>query len=300
MTTERDHRTSTFLLSVLIYFLFLFSFHYLGQSLKKPFSYTSSKVRILSRAETEKVLKDFEPKPLQIKQRENPKQKLIDKPSLSKARGLTKPTSHPVESEQGSSAISSLSLLSGALPQKSQRARSSLETSIAKAPQETKGLGLISQALSSATKAGSQKHENGDLFQIQGIQGNSYQGGLAQKVKGKRGLTLSPNTSDFEIRGGLSPEIIQAIVDQHMIEIRRCYEQLLFKDPGLEGDVLSQWVIDAKGRVLSVESSTSDLSGSELIPCMDQKIKGWKFPKPEGGSTVNVSFPFRFHRLEDL
>ncbi len=70
--------------------------------------------------------------------------------------------------------------------------------------------------------------------------------------------------------------------------LRSCYERELKKNPSLSGKVVIRFTIGTAGRVTG-GSVAKHLSGSTAVGnCVIGRVKGWKFPKPQGGS-VSVS-----------
>jgi TonB family protein len=56
--------------------------------------------------------------------------------------------------------------------------------------------------------------------------------------------------------------------------------------------------ISGTGSVASADVKESSLSDARLDDCVLRRLMGWKFPKPNGGVTVAVSYPFVFKALK--
>jgi outer membrane biosynthesis protein TonB len=97
---------------------------------------------------------------------------------------------------------------------------------------------------------------------------------------------------DVIIKGGLDPEVIAAIIKRYLPQIRYCYEKELTNKPDLKGKVKVSFLITANGSVSSPKVSETTLRDAATESCMLEKILGWKFPKPKGGGTVRVNYPF--------
>ncbi|MHB8873998.1 MAG: TonB family protein, partial [Myxococcaceae bacterium] len=76
--------------------------------------------------------------------------------------------------------------------------------------------------------------------------------------------------------------------------VRYCYESALQRAPGLEGKVMVKFVISSAGQVVSATVSSSTVSNDALESCITTRVRTWRFPKPQGGGIVVVSYPFVF------
>ncbi len=100
------------------------------------------------------------------------------------------------------------------------------------------------------------------------------------------------NTSG-ENRGTLDPRVISQAIASHYGEVRYCYEKQLKIHPELEGKLMVKFTIGESGRVRSAIVTESTINNIEVESCVLYKIKGWRFPPPQGGE-VSVIFPFIF------
>jgi TonB family protein len=89
------------------------------------------------------------------------------------------------------------------------------------------------------------------------------------------------------------------VIKRHQNEIKFCYEQELQKNPALAGKVAVAWTIDATGGVSEANISESSISNANVESCIEQRIRRWKFPEPQGGGVVNVTFPWIFKAAGD-
>ena len=94
--------------------------------------------------------------------------------------------------------------------------------------------------------------------------------------------------------GGLSKDVIAKVIKRHQNEIKFCYEQELQKVSGLSGKVAVLFTIDPAGAVAEANVSESTLANSNTENCMLSRIRRWKFPEPQGGGVVTVTFPWIF------
>jgi hypothetical protein len=93
-------------------------------------------------------------------------------------------------------------------------------------------------------------------------------------------------------RGSLDKEIIRRVIRRHIGEVKACYDAALAKQPGLSARVMIRFVISATGAVTRSEPQSSTVDLPALVDCIGQAACGWTFPKPLGGGTVTVSYPF--------
>jgi hypothetical protein len=113
---------------------------------------------------------------------------------------------------------------------------------------------------------------------------------LEAEVDGGR---LGPHAHD----PGRGPADIRAIVVAHRDEARACYEKSLSAHPGIEGDLVIQWVIDPKGAVSQVgnDASRSQILEPSLVTCIAEILTRIQFaPSPRGFET-KAFYPFNFH-----
>jgi TonB family protein len=94
--------------------------------------------------------------------------------------------------------------------------------------------------------------------------------------------------------GGYDKVIIRRVINQKKSETTNCYLKELVKEPALKGRITIKWRITAKGEVESVEVASNEMGNDAVAQCLVTRIKGWKFPAPKGGGTVDVSYPFTF------
>ena len=96
--------------------------------------------------------------------------------------------------------------------------------------------------------------------------------------------------------GGLDRDAIAAVVARNMGQIRFCYEQALQGEPGLNGRVAVDFTIGGNGLVKMAGIENSTLGSKIVEDCILARLKSWKFPLPENGVDVKVSYPFVLRR----
>ena len=99
-------------------------------------------------------------------------------------------------------------------------------------------------------------------------------------------------------RGSLDKEIIRRVIVDHIHEVKACYDQQLVKRPRLKGRITVQFTINATGAVAESVLSDTTMNNAQVSDCVVAAIRNWKFPAPEGGGIVIVTYPFNFTPAE--
>ncbi|MCA9649510.1 MAG: AgmX/PglI C-terminal domain-containing protein [Myxococcales bacterium] len=94
--------------------------------------------------------------------------------------------------------------------------------------------------------------------------------------------------------GTLDKEEIRRVIRSHISEVKSCYETSLATKPSLEGRVVLSITIASSGKVASATISDDTLSEPAVGACLTKLAEGWVFPRPRGGGTVVVRYPFVF------
>ncbi|GAC1336233.1 MAG: hypothetical protein NVSMB23_00540 [Myxococcales bacterium] len=110
--------------------------------------------------------------------------------------------------------------------------------------------------------------------------------------RGKQETEFIPGKTT--VVGGLSRDVINRIIQRHYNEIKYCYEKELSRNPSLYGKVALLFVIDGAGKVSDALVQQSTLSSEPVESCMVNHVRRWAFPQPEGGGTVEVTYPYVF------
>lgn len=141
--------------------------------------------------------------------------------------------------------------------------------------------------------------------------GGNMQGGGGYGTKGKGGgqagygqisLVGSAGTSPIPlgreaiIGGGLDRDLIADVINRNLGQIRFCYEQGLQGDPALAGRVAVDFTIGGQGQVKVANVGSTTLNSKLVEDCILLRLKTWKFPLPDGGADVKVSYPFALRR----
>jgi hypothetical protein len=95
---------------------------------------------------------------------------------------------------------------------------------------------------------------------------------------------------------GRGPADIRAIVIAHRDEARACYDAGAATHPGIQGDLVIQWTIDAKGAVtaVSADSSRSQIAEPGVLACIAKVIQKIQFAASPGGYETKAFYPFNF------
>ncbi|MCY1055926.1 AgmX/PglI C-terminal domain-containing protein [Nannocystis sp. SCPEA4] len=122
--------------------------------------------------------------------------------------------------------------------------------------------------------------------------GSGYGRGAGAGFGGRGTRVPMVRQAKAEVQGALDKDIIRRIVRAHINEIRYCYNQALARDPNAKGRVAIQFVIGGTGKVPSAVVSESTMRDARAGTCMAQAVRRWTFPKPQGGGSVTVTYPF--------
>jgi TonB family protein len=125
-----------------------------------------------------------------------------------------------------------------------------------------------------------------------GGQGTAGMGTMAGGKAGTGGVGLLED--EGEITGGLDRDIIAQYIKSQLGQILYCYERQLSANPDLYGKVAIKFTIAGTGNVETQRIGDSSLKNEMVEGCILQRVAKWKFPAPEGGTKVLVTYPFLF------
>jgi len=94
------------------------------------------------------------------------------------------------------------------------------------------------------------------------------------------------------VNGELDKDIVRRIVRAHINEVRHCYNQGLAHDKNLRGRVAVQFTIGGSGKVPTAVVANTTVKDTSVGNCIAKAVRRWKFPKPRGGGSVIVTYPF--------
>jgi len=111
------------------------------------------------------------------------------------------------------------------------------------------------------------------------------------------GASTNPKTSPdtMPLSGTLSNEQIQTAVNGGLQAFDACYTLGADKTTGkLEGTVTIQATVGPNGDVNEAKVKESTVKNPKVDACVADAFKKVKFPRPEGGSTVMITYPMSF------
>ncbi len=166
-------------------------------------------------------------------------------------------------------------------------------------PAGSAATGRALAALGAIDKSGkdwsSEGNGTGITISTNGKAGGKGIGGMGKLANGKAGTGgVGLLEEEGEIVGGLDREIIAQYIRAHLGEILYCYERQLSASPDLYGKVGIKFTIAGTGTVEAQRIGDTTLKNSTVEGCILQRVARWKFPTPEGGTKVLVTYPFLF------
>lgn len=96
-----------------------------------------------------------------------------------------------------------------------------------------------------------------------------------------------------EKQGPLEHEAIRRVIQQHIGEVRDCYQQEMDKHPTLAGELSVRFRISGAGAVTEAAVMQSTLNSPSVERCVITSLRSWVFPKARGETVVNYPFAFR-------
>lgn len=157
------------------------------------------------------------------------------------------------------------------------------------------GAGGVSTRSASVSGFGGGGSGNGDGGP--GSAGAGYGRGSYSKVSGQGKSFVSMDTGASDVEDGLTRDQVGKVIHSHWNEVRYCHEAAALRSPGLGGKLTAQFSIGASGSVQVANVGSSTVGDRAFHDCIMSRLKGWKFPKPKGGVTVGVAYPFMFKSL---
>ena len=98
----------------------------------------------------------------------------------------------------------------------------------------------------------------------------------------------------------LTREEIRMVVRAKLPQIRACFEAGLATTPELGGRVLLRFAIAADGKAHAIEVVEDQLADPAVAACIVAAIPSWQFPRPRGGRSIVISYPFAFSSEQSL
>jgi TonB family protein len=111
---------------------------------------------------------------------------------------------------------------------------------------------------------------------------------------GKQSVDVGIAAEEATVSGSLDKELIRQVIQRNKGQIRFCYESLLNRFPKLGGKVSIRFTIASEGNVVTSTVAQSTAGNADLEQCVAGRVRTWSFPKPKGGGSVVVTYPFIF------
>ena len=108
---------------------------------------------------------------------------------------------------------------------------------------------------------------------------------------GKPATEEVPSNFGETVTGPLEKDVVRKAIEQHISEVKNCYEPELKKNERLAGRVLTSFTIGKDGKVTAPKVEQSTLGNPSVEKCIVGAVSLWDFPKPKGDKVV-VTFPF--------
>ena len=111
-----------------------------------------------------------------------------------------------------------------------------------------------------------------------------------------RASTAVDDGSVFQKPGmeSLKTSIIGARIASYEPQLKDCYQKALPLFPHAEGRIATEFTINATGHVSEAKVTDTSMNLPVVENCVLEVVKGMVFPRPAGGGTVVVNYPFRF------
>ena len=95
------------------------------------------------------------------------------------------------------------------------------------------------------------------------------------------------------VSGGLEAAIIRRRMSQTVPRFRHCYGR--DQHPAKRGKVTLRFEVGPGGDVTTMAATAADVAGSTAL-CIGNAVRSVKFPAPEGGQRVKVSYTLGFEQ----
>lgn len=98
----------------------------------------------------------------------------------------------------------------------------------------------------------------------------------------------------------LTPEEVRLVVRAKLPEIRGCFEAGLRRSPEIGGRVLLRFTINSRGKPENVRVVEDHLGEAAVSDCIIARLAEWQFPRPRGGASIEIAYPFVFSSEDSL
>ena len=97
--------------------------------------------------------------------------------------------------------------------------------------------------------------------------------------------------------GKIDSKVVNVYINNHFGQVKACYERRLKVDSFLEGKLDLNIGISTSGKVSTVTVNSDTVRDAQMLSCVKTVIRGWEFPKPEGGRVV-IAKTFNFKKKD--
>ena len=105
----------------------------------------------------------------------------------------------------------------------------------------------------------------------------------------------TPKGGYQEKLGTIDTAAVNSFVNARFGQVRACYERRLKLNPLLQGDLDLNISIASSGKVTGIAVTADTVRDGEMLECVRRTIRGWTFPKPDGGRAI-VAKNFKFKK----
>jgi hypothetical protein len=105
---------------------------------------------------------------------------------------------------------------------------------------------------------------------------------------------LVPATSTVAPGQRLTSTEITTIMQSQKTDVRRCYDRELVLQPDLEGKLVVSLRVADNGLIDAACIKSTTFVTGDIEQCILRTVRSLKFPKPRGGGSVVVSYPYVF------
>ena len=119
--------------------------------------------------------------------------------------------------------------------------------------------------------------------------------GAADGIGDKQKVEVTVGGAEEAFVGTIDKEAVRRVIKYHIAEVKSCYERALnklSKGQTIEGRVVIEWTIVAKGLAQKVKVKSSTVNNSGIETCIANRLGAWVFPEPPTGQVATISYPF--------
>jgi hypothetical protein len=124
------------------------------------------------------------------------------------------------------------------------------------------------------------------------LQGQGRKGGAGSGSHLGRKAGAAFSIDDGIILGALDRSAIDRVLALHQTQFRYCFQKELNRQPELNGDVVTKFVIGTDGSVSTAEIRSTSLERPVVENCLTSRLERLNFPAPKGGGIVIAEYRF--------